>query len=197
MESAFYNPLDFIREDNAVQDIEVLLDALLTPPPKDSHGVSQHFQGSARTIICGYLDWVRFGLPPERRNLATLRQLVLMSPDEQDVLADTIRSSPGVGCGLAIEAIELQASVGKDEAGSNYSTVANQLKFLSHEQLRHHTSRSTFDPMTLADGDVDLFVVVPEHLVNQIRGWLRLWVTIPNAISQLPQPREGPAHHHR
>ena len=64
-ESASYNPLDFIRQDDslAVRDINVLLDALLTPPRSDAHNISRHFYESARAIIAGYMAWVRFREP--------------------------------------------------------------------------------------------------------------------------------------
>ena len=54
--SESYNPLDFIREPaaEAVRDIGVLLDALLTPPATESQNTSQHFYQSAREIISGY-----------------------------------------------------------------------------------------------------------------------------------------------
>ncbi len=54
---ATYNPLDFIRDDDAhaVRDINVLLDALLTPPPDGAHQNSRHFYESARAIVAGYI----------------------------------------------------------------------------------------------------------------------------------------------
>ena len=35
----------------------------------------------------------------------------------------------------------------------------------------------------LADGHTDLFVVAPEETVEHVKGWLRLWVAIPNAVA--------------
>ena len=37
----------------------------------------------------------------------------------------------------------------------------------------------------LAYGDIDLFVVVPEDTVEHVKGWLRLWVAIPNAVASI------------
>ena len=47
--SATFNPFDFIREDesHAVRDINVLLDALLTPPRPGAHDNTRHFHESA------------------------------------------------------------------------------------------------------------------------------------------------------
>lgn len=85
--------------------------------------------------------------------------------------------------GLVRVAAERQMQVGDQEAGSNFSTIANQLSFLNYPQLAANTRESDFDPMELADGDVDLFAVVPEEMTEHARAWLRLWITIPNAVS--------------
>ena len=59
-----YNPLDFIREgDEAVRDIGVLVEALMERPKSDG-GNSKHFYESARSLISGYLSWVRFKCRP-------------------------------------------------------------------------------------------------------------------------------------
>ena len=64
-----YNPLDFIREgDEAVRDIGVLVEALMERP-KAGAGNSMHFYESARSLISGYLSWVRFRMPVHQRNL--------------------------------------------------------------------------------------------------------------------------------
>ena len=85
--------------------------------------------------------------------------------------------------GLAQIAVERQAQVGKEEGGSNFTTIANQLAFLNYPELLRNTARSTFDPLVLAEGNTDLFVVAPEETVEHVKGWLRLWVTIPNAVA--------------
>ena len=59
--SRCYNPMDFIRKDDALapRDINVLLDAFLTPPTGGNDS-SSHFYESARAIIGGYMAWVKF-----------------------------------------------------------------------------------------------------------------------------------------
>ena len=85
--------------------------------------------------------------------------------------------------GLTHIAVERQAQVGKEEGGSNFSTISNQLAFLNHPELLANTASSSFDPLKLADGDTDLFVVAPEETIEHVKGWLRLWVAIPNAVA--------------
>ena len=55
--------------------------------------------------------------------------------------------------------------------------------FLNYPELLAHTARSSFDPLDLADGNTDLFVVAPEETIEHIKGWLRLWIAIPNAVA--------------
>ena len=183
--SAFYNPLDFIRDDEslAVRDINVLLDALLTPPRPGSHESSRHFYESARAIVAGYMAWVRFREPKRKRTLATLYQMLSMLPKQREAFAKHVRSKKPFAGGLTHIAVQRQAQVGKEEGGSNFTTIANQLAFLNYPELLAHTQESSFNPLILAGGKTDLFVVAPEETIEHVKGWLRLWVAIPNAVA--------------
>ncbi len=182
-ESARYNPFDFIRDDEAaaVRDIDVLLDALLTPPANEQ-GNSRHFYESARSLIAGYMAWVRFREPPEKRNLAFLHGLLSKGAKEQEMFGRRVKETEPFCGGLAHLAVERETRVGKEEGGSNFTTIANQLAFMTYPELAAHTSESTFDPEDVADGDVDLFVVCPEEALDRVKGWIRLWIAIPNAV---------------
>ena len=183
--TATYNPLAFIRDDEglAVRDINVLLDALLTPPRPGAHDNSRHFYESARAIVAGYMAWVRFKEPPKKRSLKTLHKMLSASPEAREGFAAAFRKEEPFAGGLSRIAVERQAQVGKEEGGSNFTTVANQLAFLNYPELVANTAASSFDPMMLAEGDTDLFVVAPEETIEHVKGWLRLWVAIPNAVA--------------
>ena len=183
--SLTYNPLDFIRSDEsaAVRDIGVLLDALMTPPSSDSHPSAVHFYTSAREIIAGYVAWIRFREPEGARTLMRVRELVSQTAEEREGFAARVKAADRFCGGLAHQAVDRQSEVGKDEAGSQFSTIANQLAFLNFPELVSHTARSDFDPSAIAEGDTDIFVVVPDDMVDAVRGWLRLWITIPNALA--------------
>ena len=182
-----YNPLSFIREDEglAVRDINVLLDALLTPPRQGGPENSRHFYESARAIIAGYIAWARFREPRDYQTLGTVHRMLSMGPEAREEFAELVRRTERFAGGLAHIAVERQAQVGKEEGGSNFSTIANQLAFLNYPELLDSTSETSFSPMMLADGDTDLFVVVPEETVEHVKGWLRLWVAIPNAVASI------------
>ena len=182
--SRCFNPMDFIRADAALapRDINVLLDAFLTPP-KGSNDTSSHFYESARAIIGGYMAWVRFRDKGESGTLQEVHRLLTLSPEERKILVGQMRLAEGIGAGMMRVAAERQMQVGAQEAGSNFSTIANQLSFLNYPELERHTMKSDFDPLELAHGDMDLFVVVPEEMTEHARAWLRLWITVPNAVS--------------
>ena len=74
--------------------------------------------------------------------------------------------------------------VGQAEGGSNYSTIANQVDWLQIPELERSTGASTFDPMVLTEGNTDLFVVVPERMLEESKPWMRLWVVVANAVAE-------------
>ncbi|MYE00532.1 MAG: TraM recognition domain-containing protein [Alphaproteobacteria bacterium] len=178
-----YNPLDFIREgDEAVRDIGVLVEALMERPKSDG-GNSKHFYESARSLISGYLSWVRFKMPPDRRNLKTLYELLSLGNDARDAFFVQVEGTEPFCGGLMHLAMERSRRVGKEEGGSNFTTVSNQLSFLNYPEVAAHTSSSSFDPLDLANGDMDVFVVVPDEMTSLVKGWLRLWISIPYAVA--------------
>ncbi len=178
-----YNPLDFLRgEDKAVQDIDILVQALLTPPTSDA-GNSRHFHESARRLISGHIAWAAYRAEEEDRNLAHVFDNLSAGPDKRRFLMARILEHPEFAGGLTHRAIESELATSAQESGSNYTTIANQLQFLAHPEIQRQTAASTFDPHDLAEGNMDLFVVIPEELLKAARPWLRLWITIPFAVA--------------
>ena len=129
------------------------------------------------------MAWVRFKVPPERRTLETVYAMLSWAPEKRDDFAAEVRKTPRFAGGLTLLAVERQAQVGKEEGGSNFTTVANQFAFLNYPELLAHTATSSFDPLDLADGNTDLFVVAPEETIEHVKGWIRLWIAIPNAVA--------------
>ena len=123
------------------------------------------------------------GEPKRKRTLATLYQMLSMMPKQREAFAKHVRSKNPFAGGLTHIAVQRQAQVGKEEGGSNFTTIANQLAFLNYPELLAHTQESSFNPLILAGGKTDLFVVAPEETIEHVKGWLRLWVAIPNAVA--------------
>ena len=178
-----YNPLDFLRgEEKAVQDVDVLAQGLLTPPANDG-GNSRHFHESAKRLISGHIAWAAYGAEKEKRNLAHVFDNLSAGPDRRSALMAQILEGDMFAGGLAHRAMESEQAIGKQESGSNYTTIANQMQFLAHPEIQAQTAASTFDPHDLAEGNMDIFVVVPEEVLKAARPWLRLWIAIPFAVA--------------
>ena len=183
-ESERWNPMDFIRDgEEGIADLDVVLDALLTPP-EGSGDTSRHFYDAARAIIGGYIAWTRFGPgDPEERTLTMVESALVAGRDQAQGMATGVEHNPDVGFGRVARAIQRMERVGEQEAGSNFSTIANQLEWLRFPPLQAHTSKSSVDVRGICDGNTDLFVVAPARLLDQVRPWLRLWVAVPDAIA--------------
>ena len=164
-------------------DIAVSGDLTVGQAVRVAGNAGKHFYESARAIVAGYMAWVRFQEPAERQNLSTLYEMLSMPPKERDEFAEGVASMDRFAGGLTHIAVERQAQVGDEEGGSNFMTIANQLAFLNYPELLAHTQTPSFDPLILAEGDTDLFVVAPEETIEHVKGWLRLWVAIPNAVA--------------
>ena len=183
-ESVRYNPLDFVRDGpECVGDIDILMDALLTPPGAGASENSKHFYASARGIITGFISWVRFSDRCRERSLSQVRSFLLSGQEELTYLATEMRQHPELCYGLGKEAAERMGRVGAQEAGSNFATIANQLDWLRYPAISEQTSVSDFDADDLADGNTDLYVVVPPNLVEAVQAWIRLWIAVPNAVA--------------
>ncbi len=183
VKSHTYNPLDFLRgEEKAVQDIDTLVQALLTPPTTDA-GNSRHFHESARRLVSGHIAWAAYRAARADRNMAHVFENLSAGPDRRAELMGQILATEMFAGGVAHRAVESEMAVSPQESGSNYTTIANQLQFLAHPEIQAQTATSSFDPHELADGNMDLFVVVPEEVLRAARPWLRLWIAIPFAVA--------------
>ena len=185
-DSVQFNPLDFVRaSDEGVGDVGMLMDGLLTPPSKQGADNSRHFYESARALLAGVMAWVKWmnGKPHAPANpFKVVRRFMTPSKQEEKLMRDQVAENPDFGWGLVKDAMERMKRVGAAEGGSNYSTIANQLDWLQRPELERSTHCSTFDPMALADGMTDLYLVVPDGKLEVARPWLRMWVAIANAV---------------
>ena len=137
------------------------------------------------------MAWVCFHAPEGTRNLATLYEKLSAAPGERQKFARRVKNMERFAGGLTHIAVEREARVGEEGGGSNFMTVANQLTFLNYPELLAHTATSSLDPLVLVDGRTDFFVVVPGETVEHVKGWLRLWVAIPNAVAGIEPLKKG------
>ena len=130
--------------------------------------------GQSRDGLIAYpLEGSAMTFAPPRTGKGATIALNYLSPEERGWQGSTVMHL----------AMERSRRVGKEEGGSNFTTVSNQLSFLNYPEVAAHTSSSSFDPLDLANGDMDVFVVVPDEMTGLVKGWLRLWISIPYAVA--------------
>ena len=193
--SATFNPLDFIRGgDEGMSDIFSLLGGLLSEPARQGADNAKHFYESAKAECAGKMAWVYdMGISGGQGTLplSEVRQWVTPSEGEEKMLRDKVGMEPTLGWGLPRRALERMDRVGEAERGSNFSSVANQLDWVLVPELAVSTAVSTFDPMQLADGNTDLFLVVPESKLEIAKAWLRMWVAVADAVPERQLEHDG------
>ena len=193
--SATFNPLDFIRSgDEGMGDIFALLGGLLTEPARQGADNAKHFYESAKAECAGKMAWVHdMGMRAGKGMLplSQVRKWVTPSEAEEKNLRDAIGMNPELGWGLPRRALERMDRVGEAERGSNFSSVANQLDWVLVPELGASTAVSTFDAMQLADGNTDMFVVLPESKLEIAKAWLRMWVAIADAVPERQLEHDG------
>lgn len=186
-ESVTFNPLDFIRDGNdGVGDIRALLEGLLTAPAREGADNARHFYESARAIMSGvvaYVHWSGKQGDEGTWRFSAVRRFLMPSKSDEKLMRNDIEEDPSLGWGLPRDALGRMDKVGQAEGGSNYSTIANQVDWVQVPELEVSTGTSTFDPMVMAKGNTDLFVVVPEEKLEASKAWLRMWVVTVNAVA--------------
>ena len=88
-----------------------------------------------------------------------------------------------IAFGRPLDAVERKERVGREEGGSNSSTIPIRLGWLRVPSLPDHAAESDFDKRAICDGSTDLYADAPAKLRDQLRPWIRLWVAVPEAIA--------------
>lgn len=182
-----YNPLAEldIGDPGIATAIGMVAEAIVLP----EEGTGRHFSDLAQTLLAGVIEYVLTDLPRDRQTLIAVRDLLLGG---RDVLKERL-AGVGTRTGLSAEAAAVLSEVGTNEGGGIYSTLANNLKWLSDIPLHSHVSGHDFSMRAIKDDAATVYLVLPPKLVNQHRRWLRLMVNIALHCMQAElHPRERP-----
>jgi len=183
------NPLDIITEDSTmVQKIDAMIEAFIPHLPTAS-ATELHFNKASRRILAGFIAWVCVTETGARRNLCQVYDLI-NQPETELMKLFKIMSHSTLGFGLPKDMANLMLNVDDEERGSFYSTTTNAIDFLKYPEMRQHLSASDFDLNDLVDNKLDIFVVVPQHLLDALRTWVRLWVTLPLQLVSEKRPKK-------
>ncbi len=170
------NVLDLIADGpECVDECRALMEAACPEAPEGER--DPHWREQAINVGAALLAFICTEIKAEERNLTSLRALL----SQEDLCLGAVaamRAKSGVFADLAGIVDQLQS---KEEGGgwskegaSVMSTLHRHTQFLSSPALIRNVSKSSFDPRELMNGKMTIYLILPPHLLEAQRRWLRL-----------------------
>lgn len=172
LKTASFNPLDWLKrgDRDITENAMILADALVV---SDSHKDS-FWTEEAKAILQGIILYVATD-PQEdgHRNLARVRELLLLNGDMQKALFEHMMNSEH-----HVVASTGARTLQKDtELVSNVMAAAQaQTHFLDSERLQENLKTSSFKMDDLKTKPTTIYLVLPADRLNTFGRWLRLLV---------------------
>lgn len=189
MEKAVFNPLAMIdpQSDTVTEDIGLIADALIVP---DTEGDS-HWSEGARQIVAGLIAHLVTSGERLEATLTDVRDVLTLDRDDFDAVMEAMSANMEAG-GLAAGGAGLYLHAGPNERGSLMTTVTRNTAWLDSEAMRSvlGQARSDFDLRDLKRKAMTVYVVLPPHLLEEHKRFMRLFVNLSiRAVSQGPKPK--------
>lgn len=167
-----FNPMDYIRPDHLVRDIEVIAEGLVRP----ESGNGSHFAEMAKSMIAAVLEIIVQNYPIQERNLVTAMDLIFWS--DFDKALGEWASSPEIFGHRPAAAAATFLAAGENERGAIKTTIKKAFDWARSDEMRKFLIASTCDLERLFAGKTDLFIVVPLDQVDAQAVFLRLVTNI-------------------
>ncbi|PKR48465.1 conjugal transfer protein TraG [Thalassospira marina] len=187
IESACYNPLDFIRAGTAndVDDARLIAEMIVSPEAFDLN----HWEREARVLITGLLLHIASDLPAHRRNPRELRLMLMRSREGFDgVLIGMTDSKHPVARSIAQGFSQKEDK----ERSAVISTAQARTEIFDSPRLAAITARSTFRLEDLKNGVMSVFLIIPPEYVGLYQPFLRLMVGL--ATAAMTRNKRAPHH---
>ena len=170
-----YNPLDRLDPDSPdlAEDAATIADALVHDPPGQAG--EAHWNEEAKALLTGLILFVVTHEPPQRRTLATVRELVTLAPDAFADLLERMQDSPAAN-GLVARAANRHCGKSDREAAGVLSSAQRHTHFLDSPRMAAVTARSDFRFADLKAQTATVFLVLPPDRLDAYSRWLRLLV---------------------
>ncbi|MCF1715386.1 type IV secretory system conjugative DNA transfer family protein [Flavihumibacter sp. RY-1] len=188
--TATFNPFDFIRsEPNELRDNCELLAYYLIP--LNTEAKDPYWDNKARSIIKTFLMYIMTSLPEEEQNFWTLYKLLRLQGDDWTLLMAKMNISKELDGLVAAAAGEFSGfDRNSDHFASILSGAHNATTIFESPQLRASLNKSGFNPYELANGNVTLYIVIPEKYMETHSAWLRLVIGLClKAVNARPNKR--------
>lgn len=180
-----FNPFDWIPDDPKARDR--VLNALAASFVINEGGFAKHFDENAKILIRGYIDYL-MTMPPAERGLTLMYQLMSENREASNATFEQMAQQGG----RAAAAANQIGRVGADERGSILSTSYRQIDWLGDSNLQALFSKSTFDLRAFLQGNMDIFVILPEDQVKEHNRLVRLLIALLMGLIVQAHPSELP-----
>jgi Type IV secretory pathway, VirD4 components len=173
VQSAAFNPLSVVdlKSPTAREDLGLIADALIVR----TGGQDSHWDESAHSIVLGMMAQVLTDNPAA--SLVDLRAVLKSDPDKRDDFFNAMLYNPAAG-GVAKAAAAQVLAAGENERGGLLSTVLRNTAWLDSEAVGAVLSRSSFAMGELKNRPMSVYLVLPPHLLQEHRRFLRLFVNL-------------------
>ena len=193
--SAAFNPLAGLDPDSLdlAEDAALLADALVHDPPGQVG--EAHWNEEAKALIAGLILYVVCEEPAATRTLATVRELLTLSPGDFAATLKIMQETTGAG-GLIRRAANRHQGKSEREASGVLSSAQRHTHFLDSARINLTMASSDFRFADLKETKATVFLVLPPERLDAYSRWLRLMVA--QAIHDLARsparsPASGPA----
>lgn len=189
-QSATFNPLDSLEPHSLdlAEDAILLADALVHDPPGQVG--EAHWNEEAKALIAGLILHVVTAETGATRNLARVRELLTLAPQEFRDLMATMQASHAAG-GLVRRAANRHLGKSEREAAGVLSSAQRHTHFLDSIRINHTMAGSDFRFADLKETKATVFLVLPPERLDAYARWLRLLVA--QAIHDLARSPALPA----
>jgi type IV secretion system protein VirD4 len=188
--SAAFNPLAGLDPDSLdlAEDAALLADALVHDPPGQVG--EAHWNEEAKALIAGLILYVVCEAPPAARTLATVRELLTLSPGDFAATLKIMQETTGAG-GLIRRAANRHLGKSEREASGVLSSAQRHTHFLDSARINQTMASSDFRFADLKEAKATVFLVLPPERLDAYSRWLRLMVA--QAIHDLARSPARPA----
>jgi len=149
-----------------------------------------HWNEEAKALIAGLILHVVTAETGAARNLARVRELLTLAPQEFRDLMATMQSSQAAG-GLVRRAANRHLGKSEREAAGVLSSAQRHTHFLDSVRINHTMAGSEFRFADLKETKATVFLVLPPERLDAYARWLRLLVA--QAIHDLARSPALPA----
>ncbi|MBU2531680.1 MAG: type IV secretory system conjugative DNA transfer family protein [Alphaproteobacteria bacterium] len=129
----------------------------------------------AKHLVLALLAHVVSDLPPERRTLKEVRDLVDASVSDPGTLSERLKRSRHPLAGSAVSMLGLNA---RETLGGIQSFAQEMLAFVRGPLVEQATSASSFELEAITLGEpISIYIVLPPHMLGSHGRLLRMWIS--------------------